>query len=121
MSRALVPLLVVVVAIVAGCSSPGEGWKFERARSVGDPAVAAINAFRREHGRVPRDMHELVPKYLSQEGLAALGADDSIGFEYVVLDKDEFEFRMNYRGPGTNECVYVADSSPPSWSCFGAY
>lgn len=121
MSSARLGAVVLLAVMVASCSDPGKGWKFERARAAGVPAVMAINAFARDKGRVPRDMYELVPAYLSQPQLDTLGADDSIRFEYVVLSDDKFEFRMNYRGPGTNECVYVHGSSPPAWSCFGAY
>lgn len=121
MSSARLGAVVLLAVMVASCSDPGEGWKFERACAAGDPAVMAIKAFTRDKGRVPKDMYELVPAYLSRPQLDKLGADDSIGFEYVVLSDDKFEFRMNYRGPGSNECVYVQGSSPPEWSCFRAY
>ena len=106
---------------LAGCADPGEGAHFERARKLGDPAAIAVNRFIVINDRAPRDLRELTPNYLTEKQFRVLSESAYIKIEYTPGRGREFALNMYYQGPGTNECAYVADSSPPEWDCYGSY
>ena len=106
---------------LAGCDDPGEGAQFERARKLGDPVAIAVNRFIVINDRAPRDLRELTPNYLTEKQFRALSASAYIKIEYISEGGREFALNMYYQGPGTNECEYIADSSPPQWDCYGSY
>jgi hypothetical protein len=118
-------ILAAVVVSLAACSGapqirigptdepPGVGEKAERGYAASEPVIAALEAFRTDHGAYPELMVYLVPNYLP---VLWTGGED-LDYSYSTSDSS-FTFSFHYIGPGMNTCTYKPDAN---WRCSGAY
>lgn len=93
---------------------PGVGEKAEKGYAASEPVIAALEAYKADHGTYPMDLIELVPDYLP----AAPTKTDGLDFSYSGTG-DSYRFSFHYLGPGMNTCTFTPESK--EWDCSGAY
>jgi hypothetical protein len=93
---------------------PGVGEKAEQGYAFSEPIIAALEAYKNDHGSYPEDLDQLAPDYLP----VAPVAPDDLDYSYSS-DGPTYSFSFHYRGPGLNTCTY--ESEAEEWDCSGAF
>jgi hypothetical protein len=112
-------LLISLLFLLSACEPPGKGEKAERGYAEGARLIKALDAFKQNNGRYPEQLGELVPKYLDAVPDASKTGSNSLRFWYAPKG-DSYRITFNYRGPGSNNCIYEP-SMRKSWVCGGGY
>lgn len=111
----LLLVFLILAALLAACTPPGEGAKAEAGYSASEPVIAALAAYRSDNGRYPEALNDLIGDYLAEEP----GEVNDYPLEYEVLDAGQsYRLTFRYTGPGMNECQISPGSD---WSCSGYY
>ncbi|MBV6394300.1 MAG: hypothetical protein KPEEDBHJ_03554 [Anaerolineales bacterium] len=119
MSRFKVPF--ILAAFVLACNAllpteepPGVGEKAEKGYAASAPVIAALEAYKADHGSYPEKLDQLVPDYLPSVPVKT----DELDFSYSS-DGATYSFSFHYIGPGMNTCAYSSEGK--EWNCSGAY
>ena len=108
-----------VLLFIAVCTPPpGRGIASEAWYRQLQPAIEALEHYRREIGRYPDSLAALVPRFLPATQLSAIPTTPQRPLEYKI-EGDLYELTFRYYGPGSNRCTYRPDTV--GWQCSGLF
>ena len=112
----LVLLLLFLLTCATG-EKPGEGPKAAAGYRWGEPIVAALETYRRDHGRYPDSLSVLTPRYVGNKALML--PPPLVGPAYQLDHRGGYSLSFFYTGPASNHCTYTPATR--GWNCSGAW
>jgi hypothetical protein len=111
MRTLLFSILLVIIFLTAGCrpEAPGEGSASAEGNKVTKPVIAALDKFKKDNGKYPAHLDELVPKYMPAN--PQRGPEGEIEYRYWPRDNGkEFSLGYSYRNfIWYDECIYDSE------------
>lgn len=111
-------LLAAVVFFPGACvQPPGKGKLAGEGRAVSALIVGALENYKKDHGKYPRYLNELVPGYLESDPTRKENSE--INYTYFPGEENNsYRLRFSYPGfMGTDDCTY--SSTDEVWRCGG--
>ena len=98
-------LLLLFVLMCATGEKPGEGPEAAAGYRWGEPIVAALETYHRDHGRYPDSLSVLTPRYVAKEVLTL--PPPVAGPGYQLDRRGGYSLSFFYTGPASNTCTYT--------------
>lgn len=100
--------LCILTSVVNGTlSAQWMPWKVRESKTRGNEVVAALDVYRRDNGRYPKDLIELCPKYLTELPQPTAGSERWT--YYSDNDGRSFNLAFTDRSASVPRCYYRPD------------